>query len=347
MIELRQVSKNFESQGQVVKALQNINLRVTRAQNFGIIGYSGAGKSTLIRCLNYLEIPTEGEVLINNLVLGQLNAKQLREARRKIGMIFQHFNLMKSRNVYENIAYPLKGQGLNRDEIKEKVDRLLKLVGLEEKVNVYPNQLSGGQKQRVAIARALANDPEVLLCDEATSALDPQTTKSILRLLKEINERLGITMVLITHQMEVVKDICHQVAVMEEGEIVEVGPIVDVFSNPKATITKDFVANVFQDERIFELLESRGSFEELTKLEKLVKISFVGQQTGKAFISNISKLFDIEASILFGSVEMIQKTPIGHLIVSLHGDEKLMSQALQYLNDNQIKVEVLSDGRVL
>ena len=313
MIELRQVSKNFESQGQVVKALQNINLRVNRGEILGIIGYSGAGKSTLIRCLNYLEIPTEGEVLINNLVLGQLNAKQLREARRKIGMIFQHFNLMKSRNVYENIAYPLKGQGLNRDEIKEKVDRLLKLVGLEEKANVYPNQLSGGQKQRVAIARALANDPEVLLCDEATSALDPQTTKSILRLLKEINERLGITMVLITHQMEVVKDICHQVAVMEEGEIVEVGPIVDVFSNPKATIPKDFV----------------------------------GQQTGKAFISNISKLFDIEASILFGSVEMIQKTPIGHLIVSLHGDEKLMSQALQYLNDNQIKVEVLSDGRVL
>ncbi|MTL48103.1 ATP-binding cassette domain-containing protein, partial [Turicibacter sanguinis] len=203
MIELRQVSKNFESQGQVVKALQNINLRVNRGEIFGIIGYSGAGKSTLIRCLNYLEIPTEGEVLINNLVLGQLNAKQLREARRKIGMIFQHFNLMKSRNVYENIAYPLKGQGLNRDEIKEKVDRLLKLVGLEEKANVYPNQLSGGQKQRVAIARALANDPEVLLCDEATSALDPQTTKSILRLLKEINERLGITMVLITHQMEV------------------------------------------------------------------------------------------------------------------------------------------------
>lgn len=347
MIELRQVSKIFESQGQVVKALQHINLSVNQGEIFGIIGYSGAGKSTLIRCLNYLETPTEGEVWINNQALGQLSAKQLREARRKIGMIFQHFNLMQSRNVYENIAYPLKGQGLSRDEIKEKVNRLLALVKLEEKAGVYPNQLSGGQKQRVAIARALANDPQVLLCDEATSALDPQTTKSILSLLKEINEELGITIVLITHQMEVVKDICHQVAVMEEGRIVEVGPIVEIFSNPKTDITKDFVANLFQDERIFELLESRGSLDELTKLEKLVKISFVGQQTGKAFISNISKLFDIEASILFGSVEIIQKTPIGHLIVSLHGDEFLMNEALQYLNENQIKVEVLKNDRVL
>lgn len=347
MIELKQVSKTFKSRGQIVEALTNINLKINQGDIFGIIGYSGAGKSTLIRCLNYLEIPTVGEVVINQQVLGELSAKQLREARRKIGMIFQHFNLMQSRNVYENIAYPLKGQGLSQNEIKEKVNRLLSLVGLEEKATVYPNQLSGGQKQRVAIARALANDPEVLLCDEATSALDPQTTKSILGLLREINESLGITIVLITHQMEVVKDICHKVAVMEGGYIVEDGPIVDIFSNPQTEIAKDFVSHLFQDERIFELLESRGVFEELTELEKLVKISFVGQQTGKAFISSISKLFNIDASILFGSVEIIQKTPIGHLIVSLHGNESGIEQALTYLNENKIKVEVLSHDGVL
>lgn len=347
MIQLRQISKTFENGHQVVQALSDVNLTINQGDIFGIIGYSGAGKSTLIRCLNYLEVPTTGSVIVNQQELGKLSAKQLREARRKIGMIFQHFNLMQSRTVFENIAYPLKGQGMNREEIKEKVNRLLTLVGLVEKSNVYPNQLSGGQKQRVAIARALANDPQVLLCDEATSALDPQTTKSILRLLKEINERLGITIVLITHQMEVVKEICHRVAVMENGRVVEEAPIVEIFSNPQTKITKDFVSNLFQDDRIFELLESRASFDELRTFEKLVKISFFGQQTGQAFISTISKLFNIEASILFGSVEMIQRTPIGHLIVSLHGDETGVERALNYLNENQIQVEVLNDDRVL
>ena len=343
MIELREVSKAFMIKGQTVEAVKNVTLKINQGEIFGVIGYSGAGKSTLIRCLNFLEVPTTGEVVVNNQILSQLNPKELRKARKKIGMIFQHFNLMQTRTVFDNVAYPLKGQKINKNEIKEKVDRLLVLVGLEDKANVYPSQLSGGQKQRVAIARALANDPEVLLCDEATSALDPQTTKSILQLLKKINETLGLTIVLITHQMEVVKEICHRVAVMEKGSVIEEGNIVDVFSNPHSDITKDFISSLFQDEKIFELLEARTTLDELSELEKLVKISFVGQQTGQAFISKISKEYDLDASILFGSIEIIQKTPIGHLIVSIRGEEEKVEAALEYLNGSKIKVEVLNN----
>lgn len=343
MIELREVSKTFTLKGQTVEAVKNVTLKINQGEIFGVIGYSGAGKSTLIRCLNFLEVPTTGEVVVNNQILSQLTPKELRNARKKIGMIFQHFNLMQTRTVFDNVAYPLKGQQLNKNEIKEKVDRLLVLVGLEDKANVYPSQLSGGQKQRVAIARALANDPEVLLCDEATSALDPQTTKSILQLLKKINETLGLTIVLITHQMEVVKEICHRVAVMEKGSVIEEGNIVDVFSNPHSDITKGFISSLFQDEKIFELLEARTILDELSALEKLVKISFVGQQTGQAFISKISKEYDLEASILFGTIEIIQKMPIGHLIVSIRGEENKVEAALEYLNESQIKVEVLNN----
>ena len=268
MIELKNVSKTFSLKGKIVEAVKEVNLTVEAGEIFGIIGYSGAGKSTLIRCLNFLEVPTEGEVIVNRQVLNQLSPKELRLARHKIGMIFQHFNLLKTRTVFDNVAYPLKGQKISKEEKKEKVLRLLNLVGLEDKADVYPSQLSGGQKQRVAIARALANDPQVLLCDEATSALDPQTTKSILKLLKEINKELGLTIVLITHQMEVVKEICHKVAVMEKGRIIEQGNIVSVFSNPQSEITKDFVSSLFQDEKIFELLAERAPLEELTSLRE-------------------------------------------------------------------------------
>lgn len=343
MIKLRKVSKTFPIKGVCVEALKDVTLNINEGEIFGVIGYSGAGKSTLIRCLNFLEIPTRGTVIINHQDLGQLTPKELRKARKKIGMIFQHFNLMGTRTVFDNVAYPLKGQRLSKNEITEKVNRLLELVGLLDKANVYPNQLSGGQKQRVAIARALANDPEVLLCDEATSALDPQTTKSILQLLKQINEDLGLTIVLITHQMEVVKEVCHRVAIMEKGQIVEEGEIVEIFSRPKSNVTKNFVSSLFQDEKIFELLKSRISLDELSKLEKLVKISFVGEQTGQAFISKISKEYDIDASILFGSIEIIQQTPIGHLIVSIHGEETKVRDALNSLIFSNLKVEVLNN----
>lgn len=346
MIELRNVSKTFSLNGKNVEAVKDVNLTVEAGEIFGIIGYSGAGKSTLIRCLNFLEIPTRGEVIVNDQVLSKLTPKELRLARHKIGMIFQHFNLLKTRTVFDNVAYPLKGQKISKEEKKAKVSRLLKLVGLEEKADAYPSQLSGGQKQRVAIARALANDPQVLLCDEATSALDPQTTKSILKLLKEINEELGLTIVLITHQMEVVKEICHKVAVMEKGRIIEQGDIVKVFSNPQSSITKDFVSSLFQDEKIFDLLDTRAHLDELHRLQKLVKISFVGQQTGHAFISQLSKKFNVDASILFGSIEVIQKTPIGHLIVSFHGEKEEVVLAIDYLEKSDIKVEVLNNESI-
>ena len=232
MIRLEHVSKRFEAGKQAVDAVKDVSLHIEKGAVAGIIGFSGAGKSTLARCINLLERPTEGKVIVGGAELTALNEKQLREKRKKIGMIFQHFNLFASRTVYGNVAYPLRGSGRSRKEIEEKVRSLLDLVGLTDKANAYPSQLSGGQKQRVAIARALANDPEVLLSDEATSALDPETTRSILRLLKEVNRTLGITIVVITHEMQVVKEICHQVYVMEDGRVVEQGDVFQIFASP-------------------------------------------------------------------------------------------------------------------
>ena len=236
MIELKNISKTYYDNGKKVEALKNINLSFNPGEIVGIIGYSGAGKSTLLRCINLLEPPTTGEVIINGVTLNTLNDKELREIRKKIGMIFQHFNLMKSRTISKNISYPLKGSNLSKKEIDLRVEELLELVNLKEKKENYPSQLSGGQKQRVGIARALANKPDIILCDEATSALDPETTISILKLLKKVNQELGVTIILITHQMEVIKEICDRVIVMEDGEIKEQGDIVEVFSRPKADI---------------------------------------------------------------------------------------------------------------
>ena len=233
MIELTHISKNFASGGRTVHAVQDVSLSIGKGEIFGIIGFSGAGKSTLVRCINLLERPTSGSVTVDGKEMTALSARELWQARKKIGMIFQHFNLMPSRTVFGNVAYPLRGSGLSGEQIADKVHRLLELVGIGDKAEAYPKQLSGGQKQRVAIARALANDPNVLLCDEATSALDPQTTKAILRVLKDLNEKLGITVVIITHEMAVVKEICDRVAVMEHGRVVEQGEVFNVFADPR------------------------------------------------------------------------------------------------------------------
>ena len=241
MILLKNLNKTYSTKASEVEALKDVTLNIKKGEIYGIIGFSGAGKSTLVRCINFLEKPTTGEVIVDGKNLGTLSNKDLRIERKKIGMIFQHFNLMKSRTVFENIAYPLRGNGYSKEEINKKVNDLLKLVELEDKSKVYPSELSGGQKQRVGIARALANDPKVLLCDEATSALDPQTTKSILRLLKEVNKKFGITIVVITHEMQVVKEICTRAAVMENGRVVEEGSIFKIFSEPKEKITKSFI----------------------------------------------------------------------------------------------------------
>ena len=238
MIRLENVSKTFTDSNKEVHAVNNVSLTINDGDIFGIIGFSGAGKSTLVRCINLLEKPTEGKVFVDDAEITALSGKELRKARKKIGMIFQHFNLMPSRTIFGNVAYPLRGSGLSKEEIKEKVHHLLELVGISEKENAFPSQLSGGQKQRVAIARALANDPGILLCDEATSALDPQTTKSILKLLQQLNQTLGITVVVITHEMAVVKEICNRVAVMDHGDVVEEGEVFHVFASPKEPLVR-------------------------------------------------------------------------------------------------------------
>lgn len=341
MIWLKGVRKVYVNKQGTVEALKETDLHVEKGKIFGIIGYSGAGKSTLIRCINLLEKPTSGRVVVNNKELTKLSQKDLRKSRKKIGMIFQHFNLMSSRNVFQNVAYPLKGSKYSKEEKSQKVLSLLELVGLSDKISAYPSQLSGGQKQRVAIARALANDPQVLLCDEATSAIDPQTTGSILKLLNEINEKLDLTIVIITHQMEVVKEICHNVAVMEGGQIVEQGDIVDIFTNPKAEITKEFISTVFHYDKIYDFLEDEEFAEEFIEGEIVAKISFVGQKTGQAFISNLSRKFQIDASILFGNIEIIQHIPIGNLIIKFSGTQDGIEESIKYLKENNINVEVI------
>ena len=253
MIELRHISKDFGTGEHAVHAVQDVSLTVETGEIFGIIGFSGAGKSTLVRCINLLERPTSGEVLLDGQELTALPPKQLRQTRKKIGMIFQHFNLMPSRTVAGNVAYPLRGSGLSREQIAVKVQSLLELVGIGDKADAFPSQLSGGQKQRVAIARALANDPSVLLCDEATSALDPQTTKAILHLLRDLNAKLGLTIVLITHEMAVVREICHRVAVMEHGRVAEQGEVFNVFVDPRQDITRSFIRTTSNLQKVEEL----------------------------------------------------------------------------------------------
>lgn len=347
MIWIKNVKKVFNTKSNKVEALKGVNLHIKQGQIYGIIGYSGAGKSTLIRCINLLETPTSGEIVVNNKNLMELSPRELRKSREKIGMIFQHFNLMKNRNVFHNVAYPLKSNGVSKEDIYEKVLKLLSLVGLSDKASAYPSELSGGQKQRVAIARALANDPQVLLCDEATSALDPQTTKSILKLLKDINEKLNLTIVIITHQMEVVKEICHSAAVMEGGTIVEQGDVLEIFSNPKEKITKDIVSTVFNYDKIYEFLKEKEFITRLLEGEILAKISFLGANTGEAFISKLSRKFSVDASILFGNVEIIQNTPLGNLIVKFKGSKESIDKSLRYLTDNNINVEVIDHASMV
>lgn len=341
MIQLEQVSKSFHSAAGNVHAVKNVSLEIQDGEIFGIIGFSGAGKSTLVRCINLLERPTSGKVIVNGKDLTQLEKKELRDVRKKIGMIFQHFNLMRSRTVYQNIAFPLKKSGLTKEEKDKKIKYLLELVGLIDKKNAYPSQLSGGQKQRVAIARALANDPDVLLCDEATSALDPQTTKSILKLLKKVNEELNITIVLITHEMAVVKDICDRVAIMEKGIVVEEGSTVEVFSHPKQEVTKSFIDTANNLDKIYELLEENNEITRLGAGEKLVLLTYTGESAGQAMISHLAREYQIEANIIYGNIDLLKNKPLGKLVVTLSGATENMRKALDYMNHSDVEVEVM------
>nr|WP_302641915.1 methionine ABC transporter ATP-binding protein [uncultured Agathobaculum sp.] len=346
MIELTHISKNFASGGRTVHAVQDVSLSIGKGEIFGIIGFSGAGKSTLVRCINLLERPTSGSVTVDGKEMTALSARELRQARKKIGMIFQHFNLMPSRTVFGNVAYPLRGSGLSREQIADKVHRLLELVGIGDKAEAYPKQLSGGQKQRVAIARALANDPNVLLCDEATSALDPQTTKAILRLLKDLNEKLGITVVIITHEMAVVKEICDRVAVMEHGRVVEQGEVFNVFADPRQEITRSFIHTTSNLRKIEELIEEDSPVVQLKPGELIVRLSYIQRNVSEPLISTVSRKFDITLNIIFSDIAIVQNAPIGGTVAIISGERAQITQAMQYLSEKNVGVEVIRDARI-
>lgn len=344
MIELIDVSKTFALDNKEVHAVKDVTLTIEEGEIFGVIGYSGAGKSTLVRCINMLERPTSGQVVIGDVDLTTLKERDLRKQRQNIGMIFQQFNLLASRTAYQNVEFPLKNRGYSKDEIQKKVNSLLELVGISEKTNAYPSELSGGQKQRVAIARALATDPAILLCDEATSALDPQTTKSILKLLKEVNKKLGITIVIITHEMNVIKEICNRVAVMEEGRVVELNDVVSVFSNPQALISKEFISSTSSLSRIDELIEEKASIVELDAGQQIWRLDFYGAKTEEAIIAEVTKKFDINPSIIFANVEVITNTVLGSLIIILNISGDLEQEVFDYFGNRKIKVEVIKRG---
>ena len=346
MIELTHISKDFASGDGGVHAVRDVSLHIRQGEIFGIIGFSGAGKSTLVRCINLLERPTSGSVTVDGKEMTALSARELRQARKKIGMIFQHFNLMPSRTVFGNVAYPLRGSGLSREQIADKVHRLLELVGIGDKAEAYPKQLSGGQKQRVAIARALANDPNVLLCDEATSALDPQTTKAILRLLKNLNEKLGITVVIITHEMAVVKEICDRVAVMEHGRVVEQGEVFNVFADPRQEITRSFIHTTSNLRKIEELIEEDSPVVQLKPGELIVRLSYIQRNVSEPLISTVSRKFDITLNIIFSDIAIVQNAPIGGTVAIISGERAQITQAIAYLIEKNVGVEVIKDARV-
>ena len=336
MIKLNNITKIFTLPDKKLTALDNVSLHVPKGQICGVIGASGAGKSTLIRCVNLLERPTHGAVLIDDVDLTQLSEAELVKTRRQIGMIFQHFNLLTSRTVFENVALPLELENKSKAEIQEKTTALLALVGLSDKHNVYPANLSGGQKQRVAIARALASDPKVLLCDEATSALDPATTQSILKLLKEINRTLGITILLITHEMEVVKRICDQVAVIDKGRLIEQGTVSEIFSNPKTELAQEFISSTFHITLPEEYLENLSDTPKHAKSYPIIKFEFTGRSVDAPLLSQASKKFGVELSILTSQIDYAGGVKFGFTIAEVEGDEDAITQAKVYLMENNV-----------
>lgn len=342
MIELKDINKVFKDKNQnEFYAAKDVNLKINDGEIFGIIGFSGAGKSTVVRCINLLGRPTSGQVIVNEKNLLELSAKELREERKKIGMIFQHFNLMPSRTVFENIAFPLKHSGLSKKQVQEKVRELLTLVELTDKESQYPSQLSGGQKQRVAIARALANNPKILLCDEATSALDPTTTKQILGLLKKLRDKLNLTIVIITHQINVVKDICDKVAVMEYGKVVETGDVFDIFANPKDEVTKRFIHSTTNLQKIEELISENSNVVQLKKGEKIIRLSYLQKNVSEPLISTVSSKFGVVLNIIFADIEIVQGAPVGGTVAIFSGENQNIQNALGWLKEKNVGIEIL------
>lgn len=317
-----------------IYALNDIDLQINKGEIFGIIGLSGAGKSTLIRCLNRLEEPTSGNISVENVEITKLNKNGLRKKRKEIGMIFQHFNLLSSKNVYENIAFPLELEKLNKEEINKRVATLLRYVDLEDKKYSYPSQLSGGQKQRVAIARALANKPKILLSDEGTSALDPKTTKSILELLCKTRDEFGLTIVLITHQMEVIKDVCGRVAIIEDGEIIELNTVEELFANPKTKTAQEFISNLkINTQEEIKYIKKPNS--------KILRLGFLGENSKKPIVSKMIRAFNLDVNILSGNINELMTTSVGNLILEVSGSNQEIEQAINWLNKENIRLEVI------
>lgn len=341
MIQLSNIEKIYDGASGPVHALKGIDLHIKRGEIYGVIGLSGAGKSTLIRCINMLERPTKGNVIVDGEDLTAMSDSQLRKARKSIGMIFQHFNLLSSATVYDNVAFPLTLIGTKKAEIEKKVLPLLELVGLADKKDQYPAQLSGGQKQRVGIARALASDPKVLLCDEATSALDPQTTKAILELIRDINQKLQLTVVLITHEMQVIKEICDNVAVIENGVICEQGTVLDVFTNPQQSITKEFISVIISRDIPEAFKEAKISQTPIPNSSLLVRLSFIGNSAEEPVISSLIRRFAVDTNIIYGNVDHIKSTPYGTLVLEITGEDEEIQKSLNYLQERNLGIEVI------
>ncbi|UJF36292.1 methionine ABC transporter ATP-binding protein [Paenibacillus hexagrammi] len=338
MIQIVDLQKIYDHVPGQIPAISHINLNIDQGEIFGIIGHSGAGKSTLLRCINLLERPTSGSVSIGGQEMTALDSRQLQVKRRKIGMIFQHFNLLTSATVAENIAFPLRLSGLSKAQIQSRIDELLELVGLQDHAHKYPSQLSGGQKQRVGIARALANHPDILLCDEATSALDPQTTHAILNLLLDINRKLGITIVLITHEMQVIRAICDRVAVMEKGRIVEMGQVLEVFLKPQHAVTKEFIGQLSDMDAGSEQPEAASKASTGTR----VRITYIGSKTYEPILFETVKATQVSFVILQGTISSMKHIPYGQLVVELKGDAQEVDSVIAELRQKGIDVEVMS-----
>lgn len=335
MIEIRNISKTFHQKGQSFKALDDVSLTIDKGDIVGIIGFSGAGKSTLIRTVNLLERPDEGQIIINKKEFTTLSSKQLAEERKKIGMIFQHFNLLSSRTVFDNVALPLELDHYGKEKIKTKVNELLKIVGLEDKANDYPRSLSGGQKQRVAIARALANDPHLLLCDEATSALDPATTQSILQLLRDINQRLGITILLITHEMEVIKAVCNHVAVIDKGKLLAKGTLSEIISDKENPVIRQFINSDIMT--LPQELNARLQKEPKEGLFPLIEIELNENISVEELLSTLYSQYNIPYKLLKADVEYLGNSNFGRLLLQLQGEAEKNEQVIYYLNQNKIQ----------
>lgn len=347
MIKLDHITQTYKTpEGREFKALDDVSIEIRPGEIFGIIGRSGAGKSTLVRCINLLNRPSEGTVTVDGKNLTELSEDELRESRRSIGMIFQHFNLLSSRTVYDNVALPLELVGTPKNVIREKVEPLLKLVGLTEHAHKYPSQLSGGQKQRVGIARALTDDPKVLLSDEATSALDPETTVATLALLKRINKELGLTIVMITHEMQVVKQICERVVVMNYGKIVEQGKVVDIFMSPQHETTKALIGNVMARDMPASILDRfRKARENHPNSDAvyLLRLAFSGNEVTRPVISECSRRFNLDFNILRGTVDDVQGQTLGSLTVLIEAESSVFIEAVNFLRENGVVVEEIND----